>query len=53
MKPSEQRSTASSIFDETFRENPDPWGYTTNYNEISKFRATIQSFAKSPIQKCF
>ena len=53
MKSSEQQSTPSSIFDETFRENSDPWGYTTNFNEISKFRATIRALPKVQFKNAF
>ena len=53
MKSSEQLSTPSSLFDETFRENPDPWGYTTNFNEISKFRATIRALPKVQFKNAF
>ena len=53
MKPSEQLSTPSSVFDETFRENPDPWGYTTQFNEISKFRATIRALPKVQFKNAF
>ncbi len=53
MKSSEPQSTPSSIFDETFRENSDPWGYTTNFNEISKFRATIRALPKVQFKNAF
>jgi predicted TPR repeat methyltransferase len=53
MKSSEPQSTPSSIFDETFRENSDPWGYTTNSNEISKFRATIRALPKVQFKNAF
>ncbi|XZN99659.1 MAG: class I SAM-dependent DNA methyltransferase [Microcoleus sp.] len=53
MESSQQQSTPPSIFDETFRENPDPWGYTTNFNEISKFRATIRALPKVQFKNAF
>jgi SAM-dependent methyltransferase len=53
MKPSEQRSTPSSVFDEIFRENPDPWGYTRRFYETSKFRATIRALPKVKFKNAF
>ncbi|MEG4500489.1 SAM-dependent methyltransferase [Microcoleus sp. F10-C6] len=46
MTPSEQKSVPSSFFDETYRGSPDPWGYTSSFYEISKFRATIRALPK-------
>ncbi|WP_293125888.1 SAM-dependent methyltransferase [Microcoleus sp. bin38.metabat.b11b12b14.051] len=46
MKPSENKSVPSSFFDETFQGSPDPWEYTSNFYEISKFRATIRALPK-------
>ena len=53
MKPKQQISTPSSIFDEIFRDNPDPWGYTTRFKEIAKFRATIQALPKVQFKNAF
>ena len=53
MKSSEQQSTPSSVFDEIFRDNPDPWGYTTRFKEIAKFRATIQALPKVQFKNAF
>jgi trans-aconitate methyltransferase len=53
MKSSEQQSTPSSVFDEIFRDNPDPWGYTTRFYEITKFRATIQALPKVQFKNAF
>jgi len=53
MKPSEQQSTPSSVFDEIFRDNPDPWEYTTKFYEITKFRATIQALPKVQFKNAF
>ena len=53
MEPSQQASTPSSVFDEIFRDNPDPWGYTTRFYEITKFRATIQALPKVQFKNAF
>jgi len=53
MEPSQQSSIPSSIFDEIFRDNPDPWGYTTRWYEITKFRATIQALPKVQFKNAF
>ena len=53
MKSSEQQSTPSSVFDEIFRDNPDPWDYTTKFYEITKFRATIQALPKVQFKNAF
>jgi len=46
MKPSESESVPSSFFDETYRQSTDPWGYTSSFYEISKFRTTIRCLPK-------
>ena len=53
MKPSEQESVPSSIFDEIFSASADPWGYTSQFNEISKFRATIKALPKVQFKNAF
>ena len=53
MEPSEQQSTPSSVFDEIFRDNPDPWGYTRRFYETSKFRATIRALPKVKFKNAF
>ena len=53
MKPSEQESVPSSFFDETFQGSPDPWGYTSSFYEISKFRATIKALPKVQFKNAF
>jgi len=53
MKPSEQESTPPTVFDEIFRENPDPWGYTHRFYETSKFRATIRALPKVKFKNAF
>jgi SAM-dependent methyltransferase len=53
MKPSEPESVPSSFFDETYRKNSDPWGYTSSFYETSKFRTTIRCLPKVRFKNAF
>ena len=53
MEPSEQKSVPSSFFDETFSKSSDPWAYTSNFDEISKFRTTIRCLPKVQFKNAF
>lgn len=37
----EQSSTPASVFDRIYREEPDPWHYTTSLYEQTKYRVTL------------
>ena len=53
MKPSQPESVPASFFDETFRQSSDPWSYTSNFYEISKFRTTIKCLPKVQFKNAF
>ncbi|TAG91103.1 MAG: methyltransferase domain-containing protein [Oscillatoriales cyanobacterium] len=53
MKPSEPESVPSIFFDEIYRDNSDPWGYTSSFYETSKFRTTLRSLPKVQFKNAF
>ncbi|XZN95514.1 MAG: SAM-dependent methyltransferase [Microcoleus sp.] len=53
MKPSEPESVPSIFFDEIYRDNSDPWAYTSSFYETSKFRTTIRSLPKVRFKNAF
>ncbi|NJM59343.1 MAG: methyltransferase domain-containing protein [Oscillatoriales cyanobacterium RU_3_3] len=53
MKSSEHESVPSSFFDETYRNNPDPWKYRSSFYETSKFRTTIRCLPKVRFKNAF
>lgn len=46
-------STPASVFDRIYREEPDPWHYTTSLYEQTKYRVTLAVLPKERYERAF